>query len=291
MHKHSIAFVTSTEQPLMSNDDALTASMLSDLGYETKAMPWDDNSIDWKKFDAVVLRSCWNYHRKPQAFSNWLSVLDEQQVRVLNSAQVVRSNMHKAYLLALQQRGVLIPKTSLLQKESNIEWNKVLAQLALSKAVVKPAISADAHNTYVISPSTTQYLSECSALLLQTDVLLQEFLEEIKTEGEWSLIFFDKQFSHALLKKPAEKDFRVQQLYGGEVVSADPPANVRLQAEHILSLIEAPLVYARVDGVCRNNRFVLMELELIEPSLYLAHSAQAAGLFAHAIIKAIRLQP
>jgi hypothetical protein len=117
----------------------------------------------------------------------------------------------------------------------------------------------------------------------QGDVLVQQFMTEVQDEGEWSLIFFDKKFSHAVLKRARVNDFRVQDNFGGTYAVLDPPQLALDQAHQILTLIPELLLYARVDGIISQNKFLLMELELIEPVLFLRESKTAI----HNLVKAI----
>jgi len=110
----------------------------------------------------------------------------------------------------------------------------------------------------------------------------------VTTQGEWSLLFFNKQFSHGVLKKPKSDDFRVQNDFGGTAERTEVPLFVREQAEQWLKLIKEPLLYTRVDGVVSNGKFVLMELELIEPVLFLKEDEQAPVRFANEIVKLLK---
>ena len=112
--------------------------------------------------------------------------------------------------------------------------------------------------------------------------MLQKFMDAIVTEGEWSLMFFGGTFSHAIVKRPKHGDFRVQNDFGGTALLADPPTQVLASATRALQAVD-PTLYARVDGIVDNNRFLLMELELIEPMLFLSDHPEAPTRFAHAI--------
>ena len=153
------------------------------------------------------------------------------------------------------------------------------------KAVVKPRISATAHRTQLVTHETTDLAQTLlDELCLGPGAMVQKFMDSIVDGGEWSLMFFDRVFSHATLKTPKPGDFRVQGDFGGSDRLADPPQHVLRSAIQILHLVE-PTLYARVDGVVEHNQFHLMELELIEPALFLSSHPDAAIRFAEAIAK------
>jgi glutathione synthase/RimK-type ligase-like ATP-grasp enzyme len=274
-----IAFVTYSTNPEFAPDDLEVVHALNLRGVQVQAIPWDGNFTDWNSFDLVILRSCWNYHLHPKKFLLWLNDLQTNQVNLLNPVSTVRWNLHKKYLAELDRQGVRLPPTQWLIKGATINLKELLQQKGWSKAVVKPAISATAHNTFVVSvEDIEQHQPIMNQLLDQSDLLIQKFVPEIK-QGEYSLIFFHKKFSHAVLKKPKPGDFRVQHDFGGSYSFIVPSDEVIKQAASILTNIQEPLLYARVDGVLVNGQFLLMELELIEPVLFFQQAPYAVGTF------------
>ncbi len=277
------AFVTCSTKPEIAIDDWEAANELIALGIQIQAVPWDDDPIDWTFYDAVILRSCWNYHLQPHNFIRWLDSLEKQQIRVFNPVTSIKSNFHKSYLLTLQQKGVRIPETLLISQGSSVNLNEVMNRKRWEKAVVKPAISATAWKTFVAHVDDTSDEQSFQHSLLECDLLVQNFIPEIES-GELSLIFFQKEFSHAVIKKPKAGDFRVQDNFGGTIEPFNPPVAIIKQAHSILKHIAEPLLYARVDGLVINNQFLLMELELIEPVLFFKQAPAAAQLFAKALL-------
>jgi hypothetical protein len=283
-----IAFVTCGKYPNLTEDDAITLPLLGRLGIHTLAAIWDEPVLRWEKFHAVILRSCWDYHRRPAAFRRWVDLQDAAGVKLWNPARIVRWNMNKVYLRDLAARGVAIPKTIWIEAGESTDLALVLNQSALDSAVVKPAISATAHMTFRTSPAqAAEDQSKLEAILRNSGALVQEFMPEISTRGEWSLLFFEGKYSHAVLKRPQEGDFRVQLDFGGSYSAATPPPAFITQAGAILRMVDQPLLYARVDGVERGGQFVLIELELIEPALFLSADAAAPARFAEAIAKLV----
>jgi glutathione synthase/RimK-type ligase-like ATP-grasp enzyme len=148
--------------------------------------------------------------------------------------------------------------------------------------VVQPAISATAWRLHRLGSAETTWPAELAAAIASDAFLVQPFVSEI-ADGEWSLIFFDARFSHAVLKRPRAGDFRVQEEYGGRAEPAAPPPQLVAEARAILDRLPERPLYARVDGVATHMGFVLLELELLEPALFLASHREAAVRFADAI--------
>lgn len=273
--KHRVALATSEQWPQLAPDEQTLAEELGRYGVMATPVVWSNDSTDWTAFDLVVIRSCWDYYRRIDEFMRWLDRLDEEGVGVANPPTVIRWNLHKSYLLDLESKGVRIPATRLLRKGMKTPH----AQSA--KVVVKPAISANAHETHLLSED----VSLLDRLLRDGDVIIQEFIEEVIADGEWSLVFFDREFSHAVKKAPRSGDFRVQVEHGGSAEAAEPPAQIVIEAEKALRAVDADLLYARVDLVDRPAGATLMEMELIEPSFFFQTNAGAVRTFAESVWK------
>ncbi len=283
-----ITFVTCSTKPDFANDDLPVVDLLRSKGIKVLPLPWDVDFNNWSSFDLVVIRSCWNYHLHPEKFVQWLDQMESQKVRLCNSVKTVRWNLHKGYLQELEQKGIPLPETIWLKKGCDASLSRLMEEKNWEKTVIKPAISATAFNTFLVSQAeASQQQLKFDEQLQRADMLVQRFIPEVQQEGEWSLIFFDKKFSHAVIKRPKAKDFRVQNDFGGTAELAFPPPFALAQAQKILSLIDEPLLYTRVDGVISNNQFLLMELELIKPMLFLEDSRNAFKKFAEAIMKII----
>jgi glutathione synthase/RimK-type ligase-like ATP-grasp enzyme len=279
-----IAFVTSSLSPEMTADDRLAADILEAGGMAVTAHAWDDSRVDWRSFGCVVIRSPWNYHLQAQAFEQWLRRLEAGTVNLWNPAGVILGNMNKRYLVDLAGRGVPIVPTEFLPAAGGRDLRAVLECRGWDDAVVKPAVSLGAHGTWRTSRAAAQVdQARFEAQCQQQDVLLQPCMTEVESEGEWSIVFFGGRYSHAVLKRPAPDDFRVQFHFGGRASAATPPPALIDQAAQVLAAAGSDLLYARVDGVDHNGRFLLMELEVNEPNLFLAYAADAPARFATAI--------
>jgi hypothetical protein len=153
------------------------------------------------------------------------------------------------------------------------------------RAVVKPSVSAAADLTIRVEQG--QPLPDLAPLRARGEVLVQPYLTEIEQAGEWSFVFFSGRFSHSLVKRPRAGDFRVQEQFGGLHAAQEPPPWLLQQAERALRAAPGPTLYARVDGCVVGGQFLVMELELLEPSLFLALDPGAPERFAAALAEVL----
>lgn len=284
-----IALVTYRALPDLDPDDHPLRDALRALDAGVRAVCWDDPNVDWAAFDAVVLRSCWDYHLRFVEFQRWLDLLERAGARLWNPVPVVRWNYDKAYLRGLAGAGVLLPGTAWLAPGPHDvpDLAGVLETRGWDQAVVKPRVSASAHETWRTDRrSAAADQPRLTRLLAHGGVLVQEFVPEVTTVGELSLVYVAGQFSHAVRKRAAAGEFRVQERFGGwsEPAEAGPAAHEA--ASRALAGVPGPWVYARVDGVERavDGRFIVMELEVFEPSLFFRWSPEAARGLARAIL-------
>src|SRR5882724_5271858 len=236
MKGRRVALATYAQLPHLAPDDRPLVPALAALGIAAEPVVWDNAAAGWNRFDAVVVRSCWDYHLRVGRFLDWLAAVESQAV-----------------------------------------------------PVVKPAVSASAHATWRTSRLAAETdENRFRALVAAGDVLVQPLVREVAEAGEWSLICFGGEASHAVLKRPAAGDWRVQGELGGTAEIREVPALLLESADRVLAAARAEgSTYARVDGCLVDGRFVLMELELIEPQLYLGLEPHAAGRFAKAIAAAL----
>ena len=280
-----IAFATCERYPDLTEDDRLMTEPLRRRGIEVNPLIWDSGLAPTRSSDSIVIRSCWDYHLKPLRFLRWVRQMEEQGSRLWNPARAVEWNLNKIYLRDLIRQGVAAPETVWLEQGADADLQGVLEEQNWRMAVVKPLISATAYRTWVTSPETAGKEQNAFAeLLSESGAMVQQFVKEVQTRGECSLIFFGGKYSHAVLKKPKTGDFRVQEEYGGESKSVTAAASLIEQARRIIELIPDRLLFARVDAVEVNGALQLMELELIEPFLFLYADPLAADRFADAIV-------
>ncbi len=284
--KPRIAFATCQDLGKLTPDDQLAADLLVKQDVFVEAASWDDPAIQWQNYNTVILRSTWNYHRRLPEFLRWLESLDEANVALWNPSNTVRANVSKKYLIDFQNAGIPIVPTVWIPQNKSTQLSSVLENQNWDRVIIKPDVSASAYLTINASFSTaTDDQRQLAVILKNSGALIQEFRNEVIDCGEWSLIFFEREFSHAVLKHPRAGDFRVQEELGG-IISAKVPSQPLInQAQKVLDHVNGQLLYARVDGILARNEFLLMELELIEPSLFMGFSTGAAERFANSIIK------
>jgi glutathione synthase/RimK-type ligase-like ATP-grasp enzyme len=276
-----IALATSADHAELHPHDIPLVDALRSTGLEPVAAVWTDPSVDWSSYDAVFLRSVWDYHLKYLEFTEWLGLLDKADIAVLNDTAMVRWNADKRYLLELRERGVAIVPS---QVAAGAGLREVVAGLDGQEIVVKPTVGATARHT-IRGVAGSAELGAAMDELPDDVYLVQPFLPEIQSDGEWSLMFVDGEFTHAVVKRPAPGDYRVQDEFGGSATSVEPSADVLESARATLATSDTTPLYARVDGVVVNGRFLVMELELIEPYLFLSQSPETTTKLATAVAR------
>jgi glutathione synthase/RimK-type ligase-like ATP-grasp enzyme len=277
-HSVRLALATCAHLPGVHPDDVHLAASLSRLGIEPVACVWSDPSIDWSSFDAVLIRTTWDYFQRYEEFLSWL---DRLPVPTINERALLRWNSDKRYLLDLAERGVdIVP----VRVAAHARLPALLTEMRGQDLVVKPTVSGGAWNTVRGIAGDAAFEKAVAALPPGYEYIVQAFVPEVARDGEWSLLFFDGEFSHAILKRAASGEFRVQSQFGGSVDALEPTASMlasaRKSLEAVAALGYADHAYARVDGVVIDGDFKLMELEMIEPALFLTPRPDAAELFA-----------
>jgi glutathione synthase/RimK-type ligase-like ATP-grasp enzyme len=277
-----IALATAPALPDLVPDDRPLLDALDGAGVAWEIVPWDARR-DWSRYGGVLLRTCWDYHLRSRAFLDWVLAVEAAGVPVWNGSGVVRWNAHKRYLLELESAGAAIVPGELLERGARVDAAALLRARGWPRVVVKPAVSATAYRTSVEDAADAQHAMD--ALLADGDVVVQPYIETVTRDGEWSLIFVDGSFGHAVVKRPKPGDFRVQEEWGGSTERREPPAWLVEQAEAAVRATGFDLLYARVDGFARDGRFLLGELELIEPQLYFLFGRESAGALAAALAR------
>jgi len=272
-----LAIATSANYPTIQPDDVHLATTLEHLGIQPIVCVWNDPDVDWSTFDAVLIRTIWDYFKHHAAFLDWLDRLDRLGVLTINDSALLRWNSDKRYLLELARHGVAIIPTRLANAA---ELPDVLATMPGQQVVIKPSISGSAWHTLRGTVGEAAFAEAMTQLPREFTYLVQPFVPEIVSDGEWSLLYFAGEFSHAVIKRPAAGDYRVQGEFGGSAKPILPNAATLAAADHALAAVAAighgGHAYVRVDGVISAGRFLIMELELIEPFLHLAVRPAAA---------------
>jgi glutathione synthase/RimK-type ligase-like ATP-grasp enzyme len=280
----SIALATSQDLPDLWAGDRLFLVELERRGCDAAPVVWDDPRAEWEQWDIVIIRSCWDYHLKVDAFRRWLDRVAGGGRIVINPPDLVRWNLHKGYLLDVARAGGRIPPTRVIPRGVSGTLREHLAREGWEHAVIKPAISASGHSTRLV-PGRPSDEDECSFAdaVAAGDVLAQAYVPEVRERGEWSFVFFEGRYSHAALKRAAPGEFRVHIEWGGTVHTLPPPPALVQQAQDLVDALDLGSTYARVDGTEVDGGLMVMELEVIEPELFFDRHPQAAARLADAV--------
>lgn len=270
-------------------DYHLSFDAMAELGWQVDCVPWRDTSTDWDAFDAVYICTPWDYPEDPDLFMTVLEAIDASSAQLINPLPLARWTLAKTYLRDLaEQGGAVVPSIWFddIDREQIAGW---FEELGSDKVVIKPAVGANAQDTYVLAnPVDDDLADELQDVFRGRPFFVQPFLSSVQSEGEYSLFFFAGEYSHAILKTPQSGDFRTQEEHGALIRSVAATPDQISAAGRLLALVDPRPTYARVDLV-RDDQgdYRLMELELIEPSLYLRTDESSAMRFARAFDHAV----
>src|SRR6186997_1195080 len=267
MPEPRIAIATCAAYADLKVDDELLRVALEERGCEAESVIWDQLGTEWSQFDLCLVRSTWDYDEKHREFLDWTRRV-EMAAGLRNPAKLIAWNSDKSYLRGLGERGVRTVPTVWVGKDSRLGLERILAGTGWEEAVVKPVLDLGARNLQRVSAGDGSAALE--SILQRHDAMVQPFLPAVEEHGELSLIYLGGELSHAVRKRPAAGDFRVQSIWGG-TVSRDEPSGAEVElAEQVRALFGELPLSARVDLVAGpGEEPCLIELELIEPNLYL----------------------
>jgi glutathione synthase/RimK-type ligase-like ATP-grasp enzyme len=278
------SYATSTEV----DEDELLEKILKEVEIAFNFEVWSDPKVDWKKYSLLLIKSPWDYFDRYTEFLTWCHSVQELGIPTLNSMETILWNSDKWYLKEIQQKGFPIVPTHYLRKQEPFDLGNFFTDFDTDKLIIKPTVSGGSKNTLKLQKESWREKQEMiAALLNQEDFMVQPFVEEVAKTGEYSYIFFNREFSHAVLKSPKKGEFRVQHFFGGTIHQVSPTPD---QLEYLQKLVDTfanDTLYARVDGVWTEGVFYLMELELIEPYLFLFTSAKAMENYKKALLERI----
>jgi hypothetical protein len=267
-----------------SIDAELGFPPMETLGWQVDSVPWRSFEGNWDQFDAVYIGTPWDYPEDPEGFLRVLGTIDASTALLVNELALVNWSLAKTYLRDLEERGAAIVPSIWREQMSAETLDAAFDEYGTERIIVKPVVSTNATDTYLL---TREGARELESVLVTTfenrPFVVQPFIESIQTEGEFSLFYFNRELSHATIKIPKRGDFRVQEEHGADVMSVQPEAALVETGDLVMRLVYPMPAYARVDFVRGpDGRFLVMELELIEPSLYLRMDSQAPQRFAEA---------
>lgn len=258
------------------DEDLVLEEILNELGVDFKFEVWSDKSVLWENYEVILLKSPWDYFDRYEEFLDWCAEIKRLGLPVFNSIDTVVWNSDKWYLKEIQEKGFPIVPTVFVKKSELPDLESAFLQFNTDKLVFKPTVSGGAKNTIKLSKETWSDKREAIYdLVREEDFMLQPFVKEIAEVGEYSYLFFNGQYSHAILKSAKSGDFRVQHFFGGSIHNVNPSAEELVYLQKLVDEFAQKSLYARVDGVWIEGIFYLMELELIEPYLFLFTSDAA----------------
>jgi glutathione synthase/RimK-type ligase-like ATP-grasp enzyme len=283
MSSPRIAIATCAAYADLKADDKLLREALAERGCEARAVVWNEPGVEWRHFDLCLIRSTWDYHEHHAEYLAWAGRV-QAECRLRNSAELVIWNSNKRYLQAFEARGIRTLPTVWVSRDSPLDLERILAGTGWREAVVKPVVDLGARNLHRVRAGENS--PALRSILQRHDAMVQPFLPSLEERGELSLIYVGGELTHTVRKRPASGDFRVQSIWGGTAAREEPTLAERELAEATLEEFKEAPLYARVDLVEGPTRDpCLIELELIEPNLYLTQHPPAAAALADAVLR------
>jgi len=266
--------------------DTMLFEPLKKVGWLAEEVSWRKTDVDWNVYDVVVIRTTWDYQDDVEGFMACLQRIEASSAQLQNSLKIVEWNISKNYLKDLQNQGINIVPTLWFDSFSLNDVQAGFTYFDSPQLVIKPLVSANADHTYRLTPENlVQQADQLKAIFVNREFMLQPFLTGIVEEGEYSLFYFAGHYSHSILKQPESGDFRVQEEHGGQLKSIQPCEEMLTAARHCLAALPEDVLYARIDLVRYKNEFAVIEIELIEPSLYFNMDANSPQRFVDAFIE------
>ena len=288
----NFALLTSGDVPESDKpDDRFLLEALHKYEIEAHSVDWKDEGIDWTKYQVAMVFSTWDYHKNCEQFLKRLREIEAMGVKVLNPPEIITWNADKIYFRDLEALGLNIIESVYLAPSELQNLRSILEQKGWDECVIKPQISASGHNTHRFNLSTIQEVQTRLALLNSNQqYIVQPFAQEIIDEGEWSFVFFDKEYLHCVLKKPSEGHFLVQK---GTKVLVQPPEWMIQEAQRMINTLDLPCLQTRLDVIRRETgkgkeELFIMEIEMIEPNLYLARNPKSVEHIARKLYEMFR---
>jgi glutathione synthase/RimK-type ligase-like ATP-grasp enzyme len=249
--------------------------LFADAGVEAIAAPWTE---PLPEAEAALAQLAWGYHRQPAL---WAALVAAAPVPMINPAPLLAWNTRKTYLSALAEKGAPVIPTVALDRVADQDLDALFDRLSADVLVIKPQVSAGSHLTLKVARGERPEIAP-------EPMLIQPYLDSVTGEGELSLFYFAGRLSHAVRKVATGGDFRVQPQFGGRFTLFDPDAETIAAAQAVLAAAPEGIVYARIDLIRgADGRLVLMELEAIEPDLYLDLAPDGGAAFVRAVVDAM----
>ena len=276
----------------IADEDELLKDILDELNLVYAFEIWTDQSVDWTKYQMILLKSPWDYFDRFEEFKDWCAKISNLKIPMINSVDTVLWNTDKHYLKEIEAGGYSIVQTFFLEKGQSIRAVDDFFKLfGTDNLIIKPTISGGAKNTFHVKKENWEEIAiELEKLLNYESFMIQPFIDEVVNIGEYSYVFFNGIFSHAVLKSAKSGDFRVQHFFGGQVSIIQPSEDQLGYLQNLVNDFAKGTLYARVDGVWKGGEFLLIELELIEPYLFLCKSPSGLTNYKSAIEDYLKFQ-
>jgi len=276
------------KEPPFTPDDQLAVDFLRKNNIEISPVVWGTDVNSLKQFDLVILRSPWNYVDADESiirFSNWLDELSKHNINIENNARFMKWLIDKSYLLDLEYSGVPVVPTIPVNQGQSFNLKKHFNNHGAF--VIKPCISAAGKNLFLIKDRDTaeKIQPQFDELLTRKSFVVQPFIQEVSTHGEWSLIFIDNIYSHSVHKKPGTGSILVQTERGGSISFVEPPAEIINFAQENLEkfTLDYNPLYLRVDVLIKGDKLLISEIEGVEPELFFRAKPESVGPFCKAV--------
>ena len=249
-------------------------------GLTLESVRWTEEQLDWREFDAALVLACWDYQDRHEVFLARLAEIAAAGVAIFNPLELVRWNIRKTYLRDFENWGVPIVPTVWAEAPEAGDIQAAFTAFGVEEVILKRQVGGGARGQHRFARANAPMTGE----VLDRPGMIQPLVSSIFTEGEYSFLFVDGQFSHALVKRAAPGDYRIQEAYGGRSMKIDPPAADRARASEVLEALDTPPLYARVDMVRgTEGGLLLMELEVLEPYLFPTEGPRIGAMLAAAL--------
>ena len=270
-------------------DYHLSFDAMAELGWQVDCVPWRNPSHDWSQYDAVYICTPWDYPENPGLFLETLDAIEASTAELINPLALVRWSLAKTYLRDLAERGGSVVPSLWFDRFDPGEVSSWFEDFDSDRVVIKPQVGTNSQHQLVLSmPISEDVMSEVQRVYNGRPFFVQPFIANVQSEGEYSLFFLGGEYSHATLRVPKPGDFRSQEEHGAEVLTITADEEQIAAAERLLSLVDPEPTYARVDLVRDDDgAYRLMELEMVEPSLYLRTDEDSPMRFARAFDRAV----
>jgi glutathione synthase/RimK-type ligase-like ATP-grasp enzyme len=267
-------------------DDQLLQKALRQEGVHARIASWK-NEWPIPHAPAYLFRSTWGYYLEIPKFKEFLSQLSKSSSMVWNPISLIRWNFSKRYLLELAKAKLPVIPTKKIKIHPGLFFRELWDEFESECLILKPLIGAGGHLVSKIDAHFShEEIMRTLFGLMDQEVIVQSFLRPVLDEGEFSLIFIDGEFSHCIQKKPADFDFRCHEKYGAEMSASPCPSEALHLSRKVLNHLPEESLYARIDFIRTESRhFLISELELIEPDLFLRFDPEASKRMAQALSK------